>query len=200
MFILSITGTLPDRRPVRLRELRHEAGNRPRSGRGDHRSPGERYARDRGDSRPREAERRRADRGRRGGCAQGAEHHPAGRTIPGIRTPAPGAGVGALEERRADRPGAGEGQERRDDPRRGCWQRHARRSGSDAAHHRQRARRRVDEDRPANRRQHPRSEGRRRRGAGQPRARSCPPASESAGSTISPSSSKSRSPASATPS
>ena len=69
------------------------------------------------DSRSREADRRRADRRRRLGRAQGAEHDAAGRTVPGIRTAAPGAGVGALEERRSDRAGAGQGQERRDDPR-----------------------------------------------------------------------------------
>ena len=58
----------------------------------------------------------------------------------------------------------------------------------------------VDEHRAADRRQHPRPEGRRRRRARRPREGRCRPASRSAGSTISPSSSRNRSPASATPS
>ena len=60
---------------------------------------------------------------------------PAGRTISGIGAAAPDARIGALEERRSDRGRAGQGQERRDHPRLGPRNRHARRAGSDPARH-----------------------------------------------------------------
>ena len=78
--------------------------------------------------------------------------------------------------------------------------RHARLSRSHDARHRQRTRRGRDDDRAADRREHPEPESRRRRRPGQSRRVSCRPASGSPASTTSPSSSKNRSRASATPS
>ena len=167
VFILSMTGTLPTADLNDYAHLRDAAGARARAGRRA-RSRCSRATRARSKSilDPAKLDRRGPDGRRRRRRAQGAEPAAAGRPVPASPASSTSRSRRARGRRSIDIAAApvlvkNGATIRVARPRHGD----ARRARSHAARHRQRPRRRLDQHLAADRRQHPRPEGRRRRSA-----------------------------------